>query len=177
MKERSWFSAMYDNYVGLLFNYGFHLVPDSDLVKDCIHDLFIEIWNSGQKFDEIDNPKAYLLKSLRYKLHRQIRQKNLNHRKLIDYYRERFQFEVSCEHLMITDQLNSEMIKSLRNNVNLLSNRQREAIFHVFYHEMSYDEAASVLSLSKKTVYNLIHGALKTLRYNLKEENEKVLRA
>jgi len=50
-----------------------------------------------------------------------------------------------------------------------LTPKQKEAIFLIYYEELSYDETAQIMELQVKTVYNLVHLALSKLRENKNE--------
>jgi RNA polymerase sigma factor (sigma-70 family) len=141
---------------------------DKELVEDTIQDIFVELWNKKERLPEIKSFKAYLLRCVRYKLLRRLRKGILTSRRI--EILEEFNIELPVEHMMIINEAAKETIGRLRQNVNLLPYKQREVIFHIFYHDLGFDEVASVMDLSKKTVYNLLHCALKSLRLNIKRE-------
>lgn len=70
--DRDAFTHIYDVYVNALFNYGIKIAPDSALVQDCIHDLFVNLWHNKGKMGETDSIKFYLYKSLKRKLIREL---------------------------------------------------------------------------------------------------------
>ena len=39
------FDFLYDKYFSLLYGYGMQFCTDKSLIKDCIQDLFIELWS------------------------------------------------------------------------------------------------------------------------------------
>src|SRR5579872_3310690 len=48
-----------------LFNYGIRFTKDTQLVKDCIQDLFLTLWVNRLSINDTSFIKYYLLKSLR----------------------------------------------------------------------------------------------------------------
>jgi RNA polymerase sigma factor (sigma-70 family) len=60
-----------------LVNYGYKFVKDDEFVKDCIQDIFIDLWNSRTRVVEPDHVKAYLFVSLRRKIFRNRRKLRL----------------------------------------------------------------------------------------------------
>ncbi len=62
------FSRIYRLHASLLYGYGMKLVKDKELIKDCIQDLFIEMWNTKNRLGSVKNIKSYLFKSIRRKL-------------------------------------------------------------------------------------------------------------
>ena len=66
------FAILYRRYFKVLFQYGIKMAEDSDLVKDCIHDLFIDLWKNKQNLTDPKSVKAYLLSAIQHKLIRQL---------------------------------------------------------------------------------------------------------
>ena len=54
------FSELYDMYVQVLFNYGIRLTSDQELLKDCIHDVFIKVYAKRSENSPINNLSSYL---------------------------------------------------------------------------------------------------------------------
>lgn len=80
------FSQLYDLYANVLFNYGCKLTNDRELLKDCIHDVFIKIYNKREELHNVLNFKSYLFVSLRNKLYDEMRKNNrLTERQIDDY--------------------------------------------------------------------------------------------
>lgn len=53
-----------------LFQYGCKFSRDKELIKDSIQDVFLEVWEKRESLNVNIPPKAYLLASLRRRLHR-----------------------------------------------------------------------------------------------------------
>jgi len=62
------FAQIYEKHAAVLYNYGRHIRTDQALVKDCIQELFIDIWKNRKTLGATDSIKFYLLKSLRRKI-------------------------------------------------------------------------------------------------------------
>lgn len=158
---------MYNQYVEVLYNYGRHISPDGHLVKDCIQNLFVELWNNKEKLGETNSIKYYLFTSLRRKIvdELMVRRKHYTEDGLSEEYS--FELELPYEACIITDQASLEQKKALLRAINTLSKRQKEALFLLYYDDLSYEEAASIMQLKIRTVYNLIHTAVDALRKNI----------
>lgn len=59
------FSLAYDKYVDSLINYGCRFTRDASLVEDCLHDLFVYVWNNRANLSDTDSIKNYMMVSLR----------------------------------------------------------------------------------------------------------------
>ena len=59
------FSRLYSAYVMVLYAQGLRMTPNAALVKDCIHDLFVELWRNRQRVPEPNSVSLYLEEALR----------------------------------------------------------------------------------------------------------------
>ena len=69
------FSQLYDLYINILFNYGLKLTLDKELLKDCIHDVFVKLYTKKDELGTIDNLKSYMFISLKNKLCDELRKR------------------------------------------------------------------------------------------------------
>ena len=59
------FATLYDQYADMLYNYGYRIVADADLVSNAIQSLFIYIYDKRKNIDMPNQVSAYLCVSLR----------------------------------------------------------------------------------------------------------------
>ena len=52
------YSWIYTHYIQVLYNYGLQITPDSEIVKDCIQDVFVKIYKAKKKLTVPQNPKV-----------------------------------------------------------------------------------------------------------------------
>lgn len=166
--DRSAFKQLMQDHYKTLYNYGAKYTTDTELVKDCIQELFIGLWNRKVFLSTNVNPKAYLISSLRRALHRKIQSENR-----ISKYQDSintlslFDFDISIEEEFInreTDLLKANKIASLIAN---LPKRQKEVVYLKFFLNLSRDEIAVVMGNNPQTVSNLLQLAFKKLRGDL----------
>ena len=62
------FKVIYNNHIQSLYKFGSHFTHDTDLVKDCIHDVYIELAKYRKSLGTTNNIKLYLFKSLKRKI-------------------------------------------------------------------------------------------------------------
>nr|WKN37273.1 sigma-70 family RNA polymerase sigma factor [Tunicatimonas sp. TK19036] len=156
------YALLYKTYAHDLYRYGMSLYHDSSFIKDCIHDIFLEIWNRRQQLGEVHSIKPYLLKAIRNKINKEYRKRGI--RRLWSSEEESFGIEISPEKVMIQQQSEVQNSEQLQRAISALSSRQREAIFLKFYQGLSYEEIASILSITIKGAYKLIGRAIHLLR-------------
>jgi RNA polymerase sigma-70 factor (ECF subfamily) len=167
--DKEAFSKIYTTYFNILYHYGFHIVHDEGMVKDAIQNIFVELWKSKDNLSDTDSIKFYLLKVMRRKLYRSIQLEGQYVSYMVDLDDKQTLFSPELE--FITQQTNQQREVTLQAAISRLSNRQKEAITLLYIEGLSYSEVADLMSLKVRTVYNLIHTALESLRKQLDHDN------
>nr|WP_295932544.1 sigma-70 family RNA polymerase sigma factor [uncultured Dyadobacter sp.] len=164
--DRNAFAEIMQTYYPLLLSYGMQFQRDREFVKDCLHDLFIDLWNNRQKLGAVEKLKPYLLSSLRYRLFRETRRLRWfrEAEELKDDYALEVQFAI--ESYLVSHEILHEDLKRLQLNLDKLSKRQREAIYLRFFQEMDYEDIAKVMAIHYHSAVNLVYEALRMLRKN-----------
>ncbi len=159
------YQDIYDTHFDVLYNYGRQFCLSPALVKDCIQDVFVTMWVSRASLGATDSIKYYLFKALKRRIVKCLKkeQRRVELRAQIPP----FENVLSAEERLISAQESEEQKNRVRRAVNQLSDRQREAIFLLFYEELSYAQIAELLSVQPKTARNLVGKALQAMRTNL----------
>lgn len=156
------FTALYHQHVNMMYNYGVKLTTDTELLKDCIQDVFIKIYHKRSEIENIQNLKSYLLISLK--------------NKLCDESRKRIHLsDVAIEELSVVAAENVEKdfiaaestfhIKAMVCRLmDKLSPRQRNAIELYYIQEKKYEEICEIMNMNYQSVRNLIHRGILKLR-------------
>jgi DNA-directed RNA polymerase specialized sigma24 family protein len=71
---------------------------------------------------------------------------------------------MSQENLLIKYEEEVFVNKRLKQCMNMLSKRQREAISLRFFHNMDTDQISNSMRINPQSVYNLIFGALRVMK-------------
>jgi DNA-directed RNA polymerase specialized sigma24 family protein len=66
--DDSAYAALYKKHIDSLFAYGMCFTPNRELVKDCVHDVFVKIYQNRKHLHPVDNVKVYLFISLKNSL-------------------------------------------------------------------------------------------------------------
>ena len=166
--DKDAFLALYESHYQALFCYGFSLSKDKELTKDCIQELFLEIWNTRSSLNEdVKNAKSYLFTWLRRKISRELLRRTKI--KFSDELTEEFSFtQSSYEELLIAFQQSEEKKEQLRIALEKLTKKQLEIIKLKFFDNLSYRAIATKTSLTPRTIYNLIYEGIRELRESMK---------
>jgi len=163
------FAVIYYRFFNVLLQRGLQISGDRELVKDCIHDLFVEIWKNKTNLATPVSVKAYLIASIQRKIIRQL--KRFRSQK-IEMDRLPLEFVHSKEDQLISDQLTQDQKCIVNRAVNSLTKRQKEAIQLKFYTNLSYEEIAGMMKISTDSIYNLVSKAIDNLQQDLTKEAE-----
>jgi RNA polymerase sigma factor (sigma-70 family) len=163
------FYNLYDRYADQLFKYGSHFLKDKELVKDSIHDLFLELHKYRTKLSETNNVKYYLFRSLRriiYKAQVKVIPLRVNENEHTPFDLPVF----SHEDQLIAEESRQEQFKALNEAMKKLTNRQREGLSLKFEHGYSYPEIAQIMGVSIESARSVTYLALKELRKSLEDK-------
>lgn len=159
------YAYIYQQYAKVLYNYGNKISSDTELVEDCIQDLFIKLWVNKSHLGNASSVKNYLLKAFRRLL-----QDSINKNKLKNDISEKeldFKLSLSFESENSQQKLQLEKEKKLQLAIEKLSSRQKEVIYLRFYKKMRNEEIAEVMAISVPSVYNLVSKALIVLENHI----------
>ncbi len=162
------YATIYRNNVTLLYSYGLKLIKDKELIKDCIQELFVEIWNTKHKLGRVKSIKSYLFKSIRRKL---IAESVKRRKRSTTFALAPTFFQVlstpSIEFDIIERQCFDQQCRKLKKALEKLTDRQKEIIHLKYYTQLSYDEIAEIMSLSTKGTYKLMGRSIGFLRKHM----------
>ncbi len=157
------FSCLYDMFVQPLFNYGMRITSDRELVKDCIHDVFVKVYQKRNEKNGYTNFSSYLTISLKNKI-------------LDEFRRQTFVSETSVEDFPITrcttdlenDYINHEKEEHHHQRVthlmSSLTRRQRQVFTLYYLEERKYDDICHIMNMNYHSVRNLVHRGMLRLR-------------
>ncbi|MDF7816991.1 sigma-70 family RNA polymerase sigma factor [Runella sp. MFBS21] len=159
---------LYDAYVQVLFKFGRRICTDDELITDAIHDVFEDLWlyRSTLSVVEPSNIQFYLFKALKTKLLKLLTKQN-RHTELSDADQYDHQYVESVDFKITALEQETQLKNQLTQQIASLPKRQKEALLLRFYDNLSYEEIADLMAVSRHSVYNLVFKALTQLRENL----------
>ncbi len=161
--DRMAFSQLYEFFAADLYRYGYNLVRNRQVVEDCLHELFLHIHEKRAQLGPTDNIQFYLFRALRRRLLDTVAR--LNRLDSDDYLFDNAEFLIqSHESYIVDNELLVEQKAILIAELNKLPKRQKEILYLVYMKGLTYPQAAEVMGIALKSVYNTINTALTTLR-------------
>lgn len=163
------FRQLYEQYADQLYSFGLKYTLDTELLKDCIHDLFVDLHAYRKNLSPAVNIRYYLLRSLKRKMNAAFKRAARDTAYPGDEYGG-FSLVCSAEETMLMDEQQQETLHLIAGEMNRLPLRQKEALYLKFYQELDYDEVAALMKISVPTCRTLVYRAIKQLRQNLREQ-------
>jgi RNA polymerase sigma factor (sigma-70 family) len=163
--ERAGMEGLYLKYTQELFRLGMSIKADRSLVKDCIQEVFLKIWQYRQTVKPTDNVKLYLFKCLSNKIHKEVakdkkRYGYLNPQLEEDLYNDQ---ELNVENPVLTLEKRKDLMQAL----NSLPTRQHEVIHLLYYENHSYEDISTIMGINVQSVYTLAWKAIANLKKRL----------
>lgn len=157
-------TQLYDKNIDNLFMFGTKFTADRELIKDCIQDVFVKLFNKGSELDKVSNIESYLYVSLRNRINDEFRRQT----HLCDDEINDANIKSLCD---TNEEYNMERIEEETNRnlamtqyISNLSPRQKQ-IIHLFYIEQrKYDDICQIMGISYQSVRNLMHRSMSRLR-------------
>jgi len=170
--ETQAFHELYMQFADTLFSFGLIYSKDQEFVKDCIHDLFFDLYKYRKNLSDNDHIRNYLFKSLK----RKIQSPQSGKLKLVftNTFQEGNEQKASlAEAEGLENQ--EENIENIRIAMGKLSDRQQEVLNLRFQVGLTYLEIAKILDISVESARTLVYRSVKTIREELKLSNNALI--
>ena len=169
--SRTAFSTLFKLHYASLHNYGLKISGNACVTEDCLQDFFVYLFENRMHIGAVNSIKSYLFISFRRALLKTLKKE----RAYIDYdipLELLLSFEFSSEEVAIKQEFTIIKSSVLTHLLNVLSVREREAIYLKYYSNLKLSEIALVMNISYQSVLNTIQKAFIKLR---KDAEKKAL--
>jgi RNA polymerase sigma factor (sigma-70 family) len=157
------FSQLYELFSADLYRYGYNLIRNRQLVEDGLHELFLHLHEKRDRLGPTDNIRFYLYRALRRRLLDTV--SRLNKLDSDDYWFNQADFQIqSYEQTLVDEQVIEQQKRLVIHQLNKLPKRQKEIVYLIYMKGLTHQQAAEVMDITIKSVYNTINIALTTLR-------------
>lgn len=161
------FEELYHRYYRPLYNYGFTIFADREVVMDCLQELFLDLWERRSRLSAAGNIKYYLLVAFRRRIIHSVnrsRQQDLAVRgEIVE------PVQPSAEDRLIEDEARGIFSDRFRVAFSKLSTRRQEAIYLRYGQGLSYTQITEIMEIQYQTVRDLISKGIKVLKKDLRE--------
>jgi RNA polymerase sigma-70 factor (ECF subfamily) len=162
--DRDSFEEIYNEFADQLFAYGAKITTDRELLKDCIQDIFLDLYKYKPNIRNAELLEYYLYKSLK----RLIIKKLNKDKRLQGLGNDHSSFELIffAETDSFPEELMNEQINLLQKALKTLDEKKRELLFLKFDSGLNYIEIGDLLGMKPDTVKKQVYRILQYLRGN-----------
>ncbi|MBB3054738.1 RNA polymerase sigma-70 factor [Mucilaginibacter gotjawali] len=160
------FNVFFKRYWKKLYLIAFKILKDKDACEEIIEDIFIYLWNERMELDIKSFPQ-YLSSATRYKVYNYLRSAKAS--PLVYEEDAEEKIDAFCLNLGEEHIRQDELYQQLSQYLDLLPKRCKEIFIMSRLEQLSNEEIADRLLISKRTVENQVTVALKHLRLSLKD--------
>ncbi len=147
-----------------MFDYGMRFQNDPGHLRDDLHDLMISLWDRREHLHSTDHLKFYLFKALRHQIFRRKQKQEL----FVDYADINEEVIPAHDGTSLPDFEEEEACglqsRQIQNVLQRLSKRQQEVLYLKFFEELSNEQIADLLQISRPATANLIYVALRAFK-------------
>lgn len=140
-------------------------VKDMHEAEDLMIEAFSRLFAKARPISGDGSFKAYL-----YKTARNLALRHKQKHRILFLHLEDLEFEPQSEALADTDLYRDERRKALTKALDTLKAEYREALYLVYFEEMSYRSAAAVMGKNEQQVTNLVYRGKQSLKTILEKE-------
>jgi RNA polymerase sigma factor (sigma-70 family) len=164
LDDKTGLEDLYAYFAHEMMAFGLSIVPDRNLVKDSIQELFIEVWRYRKNGTVVKNVRVYIFKALANKIKKEItREKNRN-AKDQELGANALYFQNEAESGIIHLHQEENPNQRLAEAMSKLPQRQMEVIRYVFFENLSNEQIAKLMGINVQSVYTLSWKAICNLR-------------
>ena len=138
------YAWLYSRYVQQLYQYGCRFTTDTEMVKDCVQDVFVNVYRQKDRYSFNVFNKGNLHDTYI---------SNIN-----------YEFDLSVEEKLIETEDETSQKHTVAHLLNTLSPRQREIIYYRFFEGLDYSAICELMGLNYQSAYNLLQRSLSRLR-------------
>ncbi len=165
--EETAFYKLYAHYHKYFTYLGMKRGAGSNRISDCIHDLFLYVFENREKLGEVRDHHSYLVSSFVRALFKKVRFSA----------EESEDMEVVASGMLVPafegnfmDRDTSEKVGVvLKGYIDALPLSQARIVYEKFYLNLSYEEIAAAHNITVRTAYNTIFKAVERLRKHIGE--------
>jgi len=162
--DRKAFEIIYNEFVDVLFSYGSRITSDRALLRDAIHDIFIDLYTYSPRLRNPESLEYYLYKTLKHNIYSKLRENSRYSSE--NQFHEIFDLSFSIEESS-DNEIHEEHLKILQKEIRNLDERKRELLFLKFNSGLTYKEIGNLLTINPDTVKKQVYRIIQLLRGKL----------
>lgn len=171
-------SALFLKHADRLYNYGFLLCRDKEMVEDCLQDLFFQLWLKRDNLNDVGKVHTYLLIAIRNRIHDAFRKSKAL--KVMPIPLNEVELNVqenSVEEHWIDREKNSSRMNLVKKAIERLPERMKQVIYLRYFEGFEYKDIAEVMNISHQVAINMVYRATLKLKVFSEHYSESIFLA
>ena len=166
-------SDLFLAYAESLYNYGYMLCRNKELVEDCLQDLFLALWKKRRNLSDVQRVQPYLMIALRHRIQDACRKKKRTTPLTVESHPlEQLGATSSIEEDWVASERESQQEKLIAQALAILPDRMRQAVYLRYFGGLEYADIAAIMDIRPQVAVNMVYRATKKLRAYSKEYSE-----
>jgi RNA polymerase sigma-70 factor (family 1) len=160
--DKGSFDTIYYKFSRELIIFCRNLVALED-AQDIVADTFCKLWNMRDRWDSVNNLRAFLYVTARNACFDLLRRQKMQ----VEKQKKIAELLADEQELILTSELKADLFNQIIEEIESLPNNCREVFKLAYLDGYETNEIAQKLSISPKTVFNLLSKARNTIRTTL----------
>ncbi len=168
--DRAAFQRIYDFFFDRLYQYGHKLTHQSDLLEDCIQELFLTLYTNRENLSGSVSLEFYLLKALKLTIYGKLRKES----RFLDIV-EVSDFSFRSEFVAETEYgetLDDKRFEKVKEYLDTLNPKSREILYLKFYTNLDYQEIGEVMGIRSSSVKKQVYRIMSKMKNVLGNQNQ-----
>ena len=166
--DREAFADMYNAYLKNLYRYIFLIAGSHETSEEIIQSTFVKIWENRERLAGVVSLKSYVFRTAKNLLFDQIRRSQVESRILELVTPQTEIYSDNSDSKIIYNQY----LSIIEDAFNQLPNKRRQIVELRTKEDLSLDEIAETLKISKSVVKKQLYRGLDTVREYIKKHGE-----
>lgn len=164
------FKQLYNQYAERIHRFAFSYLKSDLEAEEMVQEVFLKLWNNKYKLDSSHNIKSFLFKIAVNTIYDFIRRKNVE-----QAFHDFLASGSSNSDETWQEVVYNDMLAQIKQLIQMMPDQRRKIFIMSKEEDMSNDEIAKALNLSKRTIENQLYRATSFLKKNLKLDSGMTL--
>ena len=166
--DRDAFAQLYRKYLNNVYRYAYSLCYAKETSEEIVQDVFFNVWKNRENLSDVITIKAYLFRSAKNQLYNHI-QKIKVESEALGHVTSKFP---EVENYTDNNVMYGEYCKLAQNAIDLLPEKRKNIFILRSNEDLSLDEIAMKLSISKSVVKKQLYSGISFVRNYLHKHGE-----
>jgi RNA polymerase sigma-70 factor (family 1) len=166
--EREAYARLYTGYLSALVKYIFLFTKSRELSEEIVQDVFVRIWEKKELLLTVNSFQAYSFKIAKNQLLDHLRKEQSQSR----FFTMTGPFEEACEEQTDDNLIYGQYYQIAQDAINMLPEKRKQVFELKTREELSLDEIAERLAISKSVVKKQLYAATGFVKAYLRKHAE-----